>query len=58
MTAKPFEVQEMYDIRERNYDWESFKYQLPKKYTHSAASFVKSGAIFGLKKNYLDDLQK
>lgn len=27
-----FTVQELYNIRERNYDWEDFKYDMPRKY--------------------------
>lgn len=48
----------MYDIKERNYEWESFKYELPRKYTYVPPSFVRSGGLFGVKKSYLDDLQK
>lgn len=58
INPEPFEIREMYDIRERNYEWEDFKYEMPRKYTHNAASFVRSGGFFGTKKNYLDDLQK
>lgn len=57
--VKPFEVREMFDMKERNYDWESFKLEAPKKYSsNSSNSQVPSGAAFGKKNNYLDLLQK
>jgi len=53
-----FTVKELYNIKERNYDWEDFKYELPRKYTKNTTSFVKSGALFCSKKGYLDVLEK
>jgi len=35
-----FAVEEMYNMAEKNYDWESFKYVVPKKYHHSNQSAV------------------
>lgn len=55
--SRPITAKEMYDLNERNYDWESFKYVLPKKYDHKSTSNLRPGSIFGQKKNYLDDLQ-
>ena len=57
--VKPFEVREMFDMKERNYDWQSFKLEVPKKYSANPLNNqVPSGAIFGKKDNYLDQLQK
>lgn len=57
--GKPIEIREMFDLREKNYDWESFKLENPKKYSSTTpTSQVPSGALFGNKNNYLDSLQK
>jgi hypothetical protein len=48
----------MYDIAERNYEWEEFKYEIPRKYIHPPSPLSKSSTFFGSKKNFLDDLQR
>ena len=53
------EIKETFDLKERNYDWETFRLEVPKKYSNGVMmNQVPSGAIFGKKNNYLDLLQK
>jgi hypothetical protein len=52
------EVQAMYDTAEGNFEWEEFRYEVPRKYTHAPTSSAKSGALFGTKSSFLELLQK
>lgn len=51
-------AREIYNITERNYAWESFKYVLPRKYAAHSQTKGIDGGVFGTKDNYLDQLQK
>ena len=58
-SGENMEIREMFDLKERNYPWEPFKYQMPKHYSSlTKYSQVPAGAMFGTKDNYLDSIQK
>lgn len=49
-------IEDMYNMVERNYEWESFKYVVPKKYQHPPQSPTTLKETPSHKKNYIDDV--
>ena len=55
--AGPITIKEVYDITERNYHWESFKYVVPKAYHQDECKHMPQDRPEH-KRNYIDDVLK